>query len=68
MKEINIKLYKDGNQYCFLLGDNLQEGVAGFGDTVLEALKNFREVWGNDVDGEYRVVEVEAYLKDFKVL
>lgn len=32
---------KDGNQYFFLLGENLQDGIAGFGNTVSEAVSDF---------------------------
>jgi hypothetical protein len=28
-----IRVFKDGNQWCALLGENLQEGRAGFGNT-----------------------------------
>lgn len=31
----------DGNQWCALYGENLQEGVAGFGDSPIEALHAF---------------------------
>jgi len=34
-------IQKDGNQWCVLLGDNLQEGVASFGKSPLEAIRNF---------------------------
>lgn len=37
----SLKISRDGNQYCVLMGDNLQEGVAGFGKTLLKALHNF---------------------------
>lgn len=33
-----ITIEKDGNKWCALLGTDLQEGVAGFGDTPKEAL------------------------------
>lgn len=33
--------YKDGNAWCILLGDNIQEGICGFGDTKEEALIAF---------------------------
>ena len=33
----NPEFRKDRNMYCFLLGDNLQEGIAGFGKTAWEA-------------------------------
>lgn len=31
----------DGNKWCALYGSNLQDGVAGFGDTPAEAMTNF---------------------------
>lgn len=33
--------YKDGSAWCVLLGENIQEGVVGFGRTPVEALNNF---------------------------
>lgn len=35
------KLSIDGDQYCWLLGDNLQEGVAGFGKSPYLAALDF---------------------------
>lgn len=32
---------KEGNQWCVLYGDNLQEGICGFGKTPFEAIQNF---------------------------
>lgn len=29
-----LRIYKDGNQWCCLLGEDLQTGIAGFGNTV----------------------------------
>lgn len=34
---LGVKPYKDGNQWCFLYGDNIQEGVCGFGETIFKA-------------------------------
>lgn len=31
----------DGNQWCALYGENLQDGVAGFGDSPEEAMRDF---------------------------
>ncbi len=31
----------DGNQWCALYGENLQAGVAGFGDSPEEAMADF---------------------------
>ena len=39
------KLSKDGNQWCALLGNNLQEGCAGFGDTPADAMWRFDTAW-----------------------
>ena len=36
-----LKLYKDGNQWCILAGNNIQEGICGFGDTIEDALYEF---------------------------
>jgi len=35
------RLFIDGNQWCALYGENLQDGVAGFGDTPSKALRDF---------------------------
>lgn len=36
-----LKPYKDGDQWCVLLGDNIQEGICGFGNTIEDALYAF---------------------------
>lgn len=35
----------DGNQWCALYGDNLQDGVAGFGNSPAEAMLDFDTAW-----------------------
>lgn len=35
----------DGNQWCVLYGENLQDGVAGFGDSPDSASRNFDTNW-----------------------
>lgn len=35
------KVFIDGDQYCVLLGKDLQEGIAGFGDTIYKAILDF---------------------------
>lgn len=35
----------DGNQWCVLFGENLQDGVAGFGDTPYLAVLAFNKAW-----------------------
>jgi hypothetical protein len=35
----------DGNQWCAVYGANLQDGVAGFGDSPAEAMTDFDRNW-----------------------
>ena len=35
----------DGNQWCALYGANLQDGVAGFGDSPADAMWDFDRNW-----------------------
>lgn len=37
------RIFKDGLMWCVLLGDDLQDGVAGFGATPNDAYADFEE-------------------------
>jgi len=37
---LTVTISLDGDQWCALVGDNIQEGVAGFGNSPVEALEN----------------------------
>lgn len=41
IQALNIKPYKDGNQWCFLYGENIQDGICGFGKTIRDAALDF---------------------------
>jgi hypothetical protein len=41
------KIFLDGNKWCVLYGANLQEGVAGFGDSPELAMVDFDRNWFN---------------------
>lgn len=41
MDNTKISIQKDGNQWCILWGDNLQEGISGFGYMIEQAMLNF---------------------------
>lgn len=45
---LGIKPYKDGNMWCYLYGNNIQDGVCGFGKTILEAAIDFYNEIGQD--------------------
>lgn len=35
----------DGDQWCALYGENLQDGMAGFGDSPSKAMADFDSAW-----------------------
>lgn len=39
------RVFPDGTEWCALYGDNLQEGVAGFGATPAKACEAFDLAW-----------------------
>ena len=39
------RIFLDGNQWCALYGENVQDGVAGFGDTPAKAMMDFDMNW-----------------------
>lgn len=39
------RIFPDGNAWCALLGEDLQSGVAGFGDTPAAAAADFDLQW-----------------------
>lgn len=39
----------DGDKWCALYGDNLQDGVAGFGDSPSKAMADFDLNWRKDI-------------------
>lgn len=39
------RIFRDGNQWCALLGDNIMEGVCGFGDSPDLASRDFDVQW-----------------------
>ncbi len=43
IEEQVVKLYQDGNQVCALIGDNIMEGIVGFGITRADALRDLAD-------------------------
>ena len=39
------RIFIDGGQWCALYGDNVQDGVAGFGASPAEAMSAFDAAW-----------------------
>jgi hypothetical protein len=42
------QLFKEGNQWCVLHGENLQTGIVGFGDTPRKAIFAFNKEWDKE--------------------
>lgn len=40
----------DGDQWCVLCGKNLQDGVAGFGDSPAAAMHDFDKAWNTTLE------------------
>jgi len=45
-------LQRDGNQWCVLYGDDLQVGIAGFGDSPHKAVLNFNADWHKNIESK----------------
>ncbi len=43
--QLKPKLYQDGNKWCVLHGENIQTGIAAFGDTPQEAVMAWNMEW-----------------------
>jgi hypothetical protein len=43
------KMYLDGNMWCALYGENIQEGVCGFGGSPQKASEAFNAAWFKEV-------------------
>lgn len=39
------RVFIDGNKWCVLYGDDLMNGVAGFGDSPIRAVCDFNRAW-----------------------
>lgn len=39
------RLFLDGNEWCALYGNNIQEGIVGFGETPALAFDDFDRNW-----------------------
>lgn len=42
---IKPKLYKDGDRWCCLYGNNQMEGIVGFGETPFKAILEWNSAW-----------------------
>lgn len=52
------RLSIDGNQWCALYGENLQDGVAGFGASPAMAMADFDKEWNKPLKRMMREEEL----------
>lgn len=50
MNETTVRIFRDGDQVCALIGADLMEGTAGFGPTISEALRDLADNFENQCD------------------
>ena len=43
------KLFIDGDHWCALYGENIQDGVCGFGKTPYLAMMDFNKSWDKEL-------------------
>lgn len=41
------RVFRDGDDWCCLYGNDIEPGIVAFGDTPGEACANFDEMWRN---------------------
>jgi hypothetical protein len=44
------KIFRDGNKWCVLYGEDIQSGVAGFGKTPFEATRDWNKQWHEEIN------------------
>jgi hypothetical protein len=50
--QLKPTLARDGNQWCVLYGENLQVGIAGFGDSPHQAIMDFNSQWYQSLENQ----------------
>ena len=50
-------IFPDGAEWCCLYGDNLQDGIAGFGKTPAMACEAFNNAWWSERTPAARIAE-----------
>lgn len=56
------RLFRDGDAWCALLGEDLQSGVAGFGSSPAEAMTDFDKAWNEKLTTYEDTLEAECAM------
>lgn len=54
------KLFIDGDEWCALFGENIQDGVAGFGKSPAKAMYAFDCAWEKEISPAHAGTQVEG--------
>lgn len=52
------KIYKDRNMWCVLYGENIQEGICGFGASPILAIYEFNKAWREKLNNISQTEEI----------
>lgn len=47
------RVFRDGNQWCALLGEDIITGVTAFGASPSEAVNNFDKAWHKEIANDH---------------
>ena len=57
---VTAELTRDGDRWCVLLGDNIQDGICGFGSQTGEAIGAFKDEFRNITADSFKQVPNKA--------
>ena len=46
---LNPRIFINGKKWCVLYGKDLQDGIAGFGETPRKAVLDFNKAWDRQI-------------------
>jgi hypothetical protein len=49
------RVFLDGNKWCVLYGENIMDGIAGFGASPILAVYDFNKAWRREVPANAEV-------------
>jgi len=49
VRTLNPKIFIDGNKWCVLYGENVQDGICGFGHTPRKAIYDFNKAFNESL-------------------
>lgn len=60
------RLFRDGDQWCALLGENIQDGVVGFGSSPDAAMQAFDVAWREDLSDHLEAQPTQCFADAYQ--